>query len=81
VISPVLYVAVVVLLAAALYRWRERPQAWALAVALVVLAYPRLLVYQLTTLLAAFGGPKRTDDPRVVVDRPVNAPVPIGERP
>lgn len=56
-ISPVLYGAVVVLLAAALYRWRERPQAWALAVALVVLAYPRLLVYQLTTLLAAFGGP------------------------
>ena len=38
-------------------RYAPTRYGWPFAVALSVFAYPRLLVYQLLTLLAAFGGP------------------------
>ena len=57
-IHPLLWVALVAgLLGAALWQAR-RPSGWPLAVCLAVFAYPRLLVYQLLSLLAAFGGPR-----------------------
>lgn len=56
VISPILYAAVIAILVLGVIRYGRQRQGWPLAIALVVLAYPRLLLYQLTTLLAAFGG-------------------------
>jgi hypothetical protein len=57
-IHPLLWaVAVAVLLALAITRARTRA-GWPLAVAVAVLASPRLLLYQLMTLLAALGGPR-----------------------
>ena len=58
VVHPVVWVAVLVVLVALLVRFRRHRAAWPLAVVLVVLSFPRLLVYQLLTLLAAFGGPR-----------------------
>ena len=57
-VHPLLWVAMLVAIVALLLRYRRTRAAWPLAVALAVLAYPRLLVYQLMSLLAAFGGPK-----------------------
>lgn len=59
VISPVLWLALVVVLVVAALRYGRTRYGWALAVVLAVLAYPRLLSYQLMTLLAAFAGPER----------------------
>ncbi len=56
-IHPLLWVALVVVLVAALVRARSGRWSWASVVAVAVLAHPRLLLYQLMTLLAAFGGP------------------------
>lgn len=57
-ISPVLWLVFVVGLAG--FAWRLAPTrwGWAAAVALAVLASPRLLAYQLASLLAVFGGPR-----------------------
>lgn len=62
VIHPLAYVAVLAVLVALIARYRRHALAWPLTVTLVVLAYPRLLLYQLTTLLAMFGGPPRAAD-------------------
>ena len=59
VVHPLAYVAVLALLVALIVRYRRHAVAWPLTVTLVVFAYPRLLLYQLTTLLAMFGGPTR----------------------
>jgi hypothetical protein len=60
-IHPLLWVALVLgLVGAALWQAR-RPAGWPLAVVLAVFVYPRLLVYQLLSLLAAFGGPAETN--------------------
>jgi hypothetical protein len=72
-IHPLLWVAMVAALLAALVRYRGTAAAWPLAVALAVLSYPRLLVYQLMSLLGAFGGPR----PGTGADRPR---VPVTER-
>jgi hypothetical protein len=58
-IHPGLWAAMVGLLVAAAWRRAGSGSGWAWAVALAVLAYPRLLAYQLLSLLAAFGGPER----------------------
>jgi hypothetical protein len=56
-ISPILWaISVVVLLIVAL-RLAPTRWGWAAAVALSVFATPRLLNYQLSTLLAGLGGP------------------------
>lgn len=57
-IHPALWVAMVGGLSLLLVRYRHTAAAWPLAAGLAVLSYPRLLVYQLMSLLAAFGGPR-----------------------
>ena len=61
-IHPLLWVAMVAGLAFLALRYARTRRGWALAVALAVLAYPRLLTYQLMSLLAAFGGPPQNRD-------------------
>ena len=56
-IHPLLWLVMVVALTAMAFRFAPTRYGWAFAVALSVLATPRLLTYQLLTLLAAFGGP------------------------
>jgi hypothetical protein len=56
-ISPLLWVASVVALLIVALRLAPTRFGWAAAVALTVFTTPRLLVYQLSTLLAGFGGP------------------------
>ena len=51
-------------------RYAPTRYGWPFAVALSVFAYPRLLVYQLLTLLAAFGGPRHDAPNPGAVDRP-----------
>ena len=59
-ISPLLWLALVVALAALALRLAPGRWGWAAAVAFAVLASPRLLVYQLMTLVA---GTRAPDDP------------------
>ena len=54
--------ALVAVLLVALVRTRGGRWGWASAVALAVLAHPRLLLYQLLTLLAVLGGPAVSTD-------------------
>jgi hypothetical protein len=77
-VSPVLWLAMVVALF--LVAWRLAPSrwGWAAAIALSVFSTPRLLAYQLSTLLAAFGGRTRDRAPRVS-DRH-GSTVPVTER-
>ncbi len=56
-LSPVLWLAFVALLSALAFRFAPTRAGWALAVAFSVLASPRLLMYQLSTLQAAVRGP------------------------
>jgi hypothetical protein len=56
-ISPVLWAATIVVLAIAALRLAPTRWGWAAAVVLSVFAAPRVLSYQLSTLLAAMGGP------------------------
>jgi Glycosyltransferase family 87 len=58
VIHPLLWVALVAILAGLALRYGRTRYGWPLALVLAVFANPRLLVYQLMTLLAAFGGPR-----------------------
>jgi len=51
-----------VLLVLAVWNARTR-QGWAYAVVFAVMVHPRLLVYQLLSLLANFGGPDQPEDP------------------
>ena len=55
-ISPVLWIASTAALVIIAYRFAPTRAGWALAVCLAVFASPRLLLYQLSTLLAAVGG-------------------------
>jgi hypothetical protein len=57
-IHPLLWVALVAILAGLALGYGRTRYGWPLAVILAVFANPRLLVYQLMTLLAAFGGPQ-----------------------
>jgi hypothetical protein len=56
-ISPALWAATVVLVAIGAWRLAPSRAGWAAAVVLTVFATPRLLMYQLMTLLAGAGGP------------------------
>ena len=56
-LSPLLWLAFVAMLAALAFRFAPTRAGWALAVALSVLASPRLLMYQLSTLQATVRGP------------------------
>ncbi len=56
-ISPVVWAASVVLLLALALRYAPTRAGWALAVLASVLVSPRLLMYQLSTLLAAVRAP------------------------
>ncbi len=57
-ISPVLWAALVVVLLILALRLAPSRFGWAAAVVLAVFVTPRLLVYQLSTLVAALGGPR-----------------------
>jgi hypothetical protein len=57
-ISPVLWAASVVVLAIVAVRLATSRFGWAAAVVLAVFATPRLLTYQLSTLVAGLGGPR-----------------------
>ena len=57
-IHPLLWVVMLLALGLGLWRFRRTRLAWPFAVGIAVLAYPRLLVYQLMSLLAVFGGPR-----------------------
>ncbi len=56
-ISPLLWLAIVSALAIAAIRWGRHPLGWPIAVTLSVFAMPRLLVYQLSSLLAGLRPP------------------------
>ncbi len=58
-ISPLLWVTAVIVLGIAAWRLAPTRWGWAAAVALSVSLTPRLLAYQLSTLLAALGGRER----------------------
>lgn len=58
VVHPVLWAVMVLGLAVLALRYAPTRAGWAFAVVFAVFASPRLLVYQLSTLLAAFGGPR-----------------------
>ncbi len=75
--SPILWVAAVAALG--LVAWRLAPTrwGWAAAVVLAVGVTPRLLAYQLSTLLAAFGGPRAAAASSTTGHGP---PVPVTER-
>jgi hypothetical protein len=79
VVSPWLWAAAVV--AGIVVAWRLAPTrwGWAAAVTLSVFATPRLLIYQLSTLVAAIRSP---DDDRAADDDSATAGVPVaGEAP
>lgn len=59
-ISPLLWVAVVAVLLVVALRLAPTKWGWMAAVVLAVFATPRLLVYQLSTLVAGLGGPDRS---------------------
>lgn len=60
-LSPVLWAVFVALLAGVALRYAPTRAGWALAVGLSVLASPRLLMYQLSTLQAAVRPPDQVD--------------------
>jgi hypothetical protein len=61
-ISPALWALTVVILVVAAWRLAPTRAGWAVAVVLAVFATPRLLMYQLMTLLAGAGGPRAGTD-------------------
>jgi uncharacterized membrane protein YhaH (DUF805 family) len=63
-ISPLLWAALVVALAVGAWRLAPKRPGWALAVALSVFATPRLLIYQLSTLVAGLRAPDEPADER-----------------
>ena len=69
-VSPILWVAFVLALWLLVWRLRRSRHAWAAAVALAVLVHPRLLAYQLMSLLAGFAGPGTDDE----AAQPANQP-------
>lgn len=77
VIHPALWVILVLVLLVASLRLSPTRYGWAAAVSFAVLASPRLLTYQLMSLIAAFGGSYRGVDRVPARDDP---PVPVTER-
>ena len=77
-LSPLLWAVLVAVLGIVAFRLAPTRWGWAAAVALAVFATPRLLSYQLSTLLATLGGPDRADAAAVATDRslPVARPLP-----
>ena len=67
-ISPILWLAFVAMLAVLAFRFARTRAGWPLAVGLSVLASPRLLMYQLSTLQATVRGPD-SDAPDRLADR------------
>ena len=63
-ISPPLWVISVVILAVVALRLARTRFGWGAAVVLAVFATPRLLVYQVSTLVAGLGGPAHGSDGR-----------------
>jgi hypothetical protein len=80
VVHPALWLAMVIVLAVLALRLAPTRAGWPLAVALAVLANPRLLTYQLMSLLAAFGGPRSPSPAPEVVPVPDSPPVPVTGR-
>ena len=60
VIHPVVWAAAALAAGVVALRLAPTRRGWAAAVVFTVMANPRLLVYQLMALLAAFGGPRET---------------------
>ncbi len=61
VVSPLLWAAMAVTLAVVAWPLVRTRFGWAAALVLAVVTYPRLLVYLLSSLLAALGGPRDTE--------------------
>ena len=80
-LSPILWVVSVVLLGIAALWLAPTRWGWAAAVALSVFATPRLLSYQLSTLIATLGGPDRPWLAETTVTRPVPAAQPLATDP
>lgn len=70
-LSPLLWLAFVAMLAGLALRFAPTRAGWALAVTLSVLASPRLLMYQLSTLQATVRGPDGDDAATPEPARPV----------
>lgn len=70
-LSPLLWLAFVAMLAGLAFRFAPTRAGWALAVVLSVLASPRLLMYQLSTLQATVRGPDGDDAATPEPARPV----------
>jgi hypothetical protein len=79
-IHPGLWLGVSLVLAGLALRYADARLGWALAVVFTVMAYPRLLVYQLMSLLAAFGGPEPSAAVTVEYRGSDRPPVPVTER-
>lgn len=62
-ISPVIWAVSTFVVFVVALRLAPTRFGWAAAVVLAVFATPRLLLYQVSTLLAGLGGPRRTEDP------------------
>jgi hypothetical protein len=76
-VSPILWIVTIAALAVVAIRLAPTRWGWAAAVVLAVGVTPRLLAYQLSTLLAAFGGPRETPGTRTTRDA---IRVPVTER-
>ena len=63
-ISPILWAALVAALALGAWRLAPKRLGWPLAVALSVFATPRLLIYQLSTLVAGLRAPNESPEER-----------------
>jgi hypothetical protein len=72
-LSPILWAFLVVGGVALTLRLAPTRWGWAAAVALSILATPRLLSYMLMTFLAALGGERRTEAPLAATSIPASA--------
>jgi len=76
-IHPALWAVSVIVLAVLALRYGRTRAGWPLAVALSVLATPRLLLYQLMTLLAGASGPQTAERTAPAAATPTT-PSPLG---
>lgn len=67
VIHPIVWLGGALVAGVVAFRLAPATRGWAAAVALTVLVNPRLLVYQVMALLAAFGGPDHDPPPSPVM--------------
>ena len=77
-VSPALWLILVAVLLIAAWRLAPTKWGWAAAVALAVFISPRLLAYQLSTLLAALGGREVDRRPKVPPATGLRVPVTDG---